>query len=604
MNDPHLLLISLGPVQDFIAQARRSRDLWTGSHLLSELSRAAAKSLAEGGADLIFPALCKGDPELTPCDRPTRSSGFPPVSVANKILARISELDPAALAKAARQAVIDRWTGIAEGVYTKCASILAPQIAKVWDEQIADVVEYYAAWAPINGSYRDARRQVEQALAGRKTLRDFSVWTEDRAGAPKSSLDGARVSVLTDDRMRDGVRKLFVGLRIGQGEQLDAVGLAKRAGFEPDQFVPIVNVAAGPWLAKAGGLAAADLRILGQACADLGLGKVNRDLPVVTAFPHDASVFYPNRWPSLFNEMGKGDRSKAQDWGKRNVEPLLAALKPIGCPSSYVACLVADGDRMGQALDNLDDVKQHKIFSQALADFPAKAREIVESRDHLGSLIYAGGDDVLAFLPVATAPLCAKELAETFRRIMTDAVKACGADIDAPTLSVGIGIGHVLDGMGDLLDLGRKAEKKAKTAGRNALAVVIDKRSGGQPDWSCSWDADPDPVARLQDDIALFGEDRLPTGKVYELRVLLRSFPANFAAGPAVLGAYAAAILAHARGGGGKDQGSRADLGIAPAADHAEAHRSLSAAIARLLLATELQPNGFQGASAPQGGAL
>ena len=47
MSGGHLLLVSLGPVQDFIAQARRSRDLWFGSHLLSELSRAAAKSLAE-----------------------------------------------------------------------------------------------------------------------------------------------------------------------------------------------------------------------------------------------------------------------------------------------------------------------------------------------------------------------------------------------------------------------------------------------------------------------------------------------------------------------------------------------------------------------------
>ena len=37
----HLLLISIGPVQDFIASARKAQDLWFGS-LLSDLSAAVA----------------------------------------------------------------------------------------------------------------------------------------------------------------------------------------------------------------------------------------------------------------------------------------------------------------------------------------------------------------------------------------------------------------------------------------------------------------------------------------------------------------------------------------------------------------------------------
>ena len=49
----YLLLIALGPVQDFIMTARRTRDLWFGSYLLSEVSKAVAKNLA--GQTLIFP---------------------------------------------------------------------------------------------------------------------------------------------------------------------------------------------------------------------------------------------------------------------------------------------------------------------------------------------------------------------------------------------------------------------------------------------------------------------------------------------------------------------------------------------------------------------
>ena len=57
---PYVLQIHIGPVQSFIAAARRSRDLWFGSWLLSELSKAAAKSIAENKGEginaLVFPA--------------------------------------------------------------------------------------------------------------------------------------------------------------------------------------------------------------------------------------------------------------------------------------------------------------------------------------------------------------------------------------------------------------------------------------------------------------------------------------------------------------------------------------------------------------------
>lgn len=38
----YLATLAIGPVQGFIAAARRSRDLWFGSYLLSEVSKAAA----------------------------------------------------------------------------------------------------------------------------------------------------------------------------------------------------------------------------------------------------------------------------------------------------------------------------------------------------------------------------------------------------------------------------------------------------------------------------------------------------------------------------------------------------------------------------------
>jgi CRISPR-associated protein Cmr2 len=60
---PAFLLFHLGPVQEFIAQARSTRDLWSGSYLLSWLMAHAMQAVAEvlGPDCLIFPSL-RGQP--------------------------------------------------------------------------------------------------------------------------------------------------------------------------------------------------------------------------------------------------------------------------------------------------------------------------------------------------------------------------------------------------------------------------------------------------------------------------------------------------------------------------------------------------------------
>ncbi len=54
-----LLIVSLGPVQSFIASARTTSDLWAGSHLLAHLSWEAMKPLCEqlGPDAILFPRL-------------------------------------------------------------------------------------------------------------------------------------------------------------------------------------------------------------------------------------------------------------------------------------------------------------------------------------------------------------------------------------------------------------------------------------------------------------------------------------------------------------------------------------------------------------------
>jgi CRISPR-associated protein Cmr2 len=220
-------------------------------------------------------------------------------------------------------------------------------------------------------------------------------------------------------------------------------------------------------------------------------------------------------------------------------------------------------------------------LSEALARFAGEARKVVE-QNHCGALVYAGGDDVLAFLPLPEALSCAEELRKNFAGAMASACQSIPAD-QRPTLSVGLGIGHVMEGMGDLLALGRQAEREAKRD-RNALAVVVDKRSGGTRTWRAPWSVDP--VRALHDSTTLL-RDRLPLRKVHEIATTLARLPAP---GGAAEDGWARVLALEvkrslARVEGGALSGESAGLALDEGADYAALHAHVRAWVARLLIA-------------------
>src|SRR5262249_5617864 len=159
-----------------------------------------------------------GDAQLVACLAPLRADNTAPQNIANKLLAEVPDgCDPRKLARTARTAVADYWRDqVAAPVKMRCAGLLANNIDPVWAEQIDSFLEFAASWLPL-GDYAQTRRQLEQAIAGRKLLRDFDPWGQGRGNVPKSSLDGARESVLLPPRQRavDPVRRY----RIADGEQ-------------------------------------------------------------------------------------------------------------------------------------------------------------------------------------------------------------------------------------------------------------------------------------------------------------------------------------------------------------------------------------------------
>ena len=356
----HLLAISLGPVQGFVASARRTGDLWFGSYLLSEVSKAAAKAIHDiahaHGGDLVFPAP----------SHPGDLAPDSPLNVANIILAELRDADPAMVAQSAKEAARARWRQVADAVYHDHRGVIHREI---WADQVHDVIEFYAAWASLADDYPAARRHVMRLLGGRKNCRDF-LPAKGRAGVPKSSLDGLRESVLKDPKKEPWPQHHRRRLRLRDGEQLDAIGLVKRTAEGHWPYPCVARVAADPWLR---GLVAACgenvLEPLRSACQALGDAVVRRldtsserGYPHYADFPYEATSLFRSRHHELWEESREeGESAGASRQKFRGLEAALdelrsraSALGMPGEPNPYVAVLVADGDRVGEALSHLE----------------------------------------------------------------------------------------------------------------------------------------------------------------------------------------------------------------------------------------------------------
>jgi len=175
---PAFLIFSLGPVQEFIAAARRTQDLWMGSWILSYLSWKAIESLAdEFGPDVIvFPSL-RGQPLCDrwlhatyglSCNPPPADLGRP--TFPNRFLALLPAKEASEAAKKAEKAVQEEWKHLAQQVYDALTSkrILPAdkQTADLWKNQIQGLLEIYWVILPWPGA--DEAPGIAQAEAGKE----------------------------------------------------------------------------------------------------------------------------------------------------------------------------------------------------------------------------------------------------------------------------------------------------------------------------------------------------------------------------------------------------------------------------------------------------
>jgi len=256
---PAFLLFAIGPIQDFIATARKTQDLWAGSYLLSYLSWSAMKVVAEefGPDSLIFPDLCRqpfadlwliNDKELSLEKPNTGKEELSSPTLPNRFLAIVPSASVNDIANKAKAAVKETFQSACNAVKEKMSEkvgISSDEWEGIWQRQTTDFIETYWAATPfedvkdlagfiseykhlmgvtdkwdfdnllkayekgftpnIGTAYGQIYRVIEKALGSRKAVRDFSRQDEPNH---KCTLCGVREPVHPGTSCSDNFKAL------------------------------------------------------------------------------------------------------------------------------------------------------------------------------------------------------------------------------------------------------------------------------------------------------------------------------------------------------------------------------------------------------------
>lgn len=483
-----VLIFTFSPVQSFITEARRTSDLFMGSRILVQMAQAAANAIREAGGSLIYPA-------------PLADGTFPS-DVPNKLVARVPD---SAAAVAAQQALLQRWRDLA-GSAEKFLRQQTPAADALWEtiwqrqrDHFWDI--YWATSEEQSGGYAAAYREASRALDAIKHARLFEQVIE--AGR-KDSLSGQRAALRTSTQdapaywkgLAENPSITAARLQPQGRERLDAIAATKRfcqqardAGFASTSTVASrdFRTAALPHLTT----------YQTSLVYHLGKGLHRPRQPGDSGWEFDGDLLYLD---TLTTERLRDSYDLAPTGGLPAVRrALLDLYDEVGWrPSPYYAIIAVDGDSMGQRVtDCLAEPAyaedRHRALSLKLSAFAAHVRQIEEfcldaagqETPSFATLIYNGGDDVLALAPLSTAFDVARTLASWFEQMT------------GGSCSAGISIAHHLFPLGRALQAARQAEKQAKrlrsatdlTRQKAAVCIRVLKRSGEEYDVRSRWDS-------------------------------------------------------------------------------------------------------------------
>ena len=460
----YLFLFTIGPVQSFIAQARKTQDLYAGSKLLSDLIDKAMNKLKKKvqNVEFIFP---NENIQSKP----------------NRFIAEIETDNVEEVGKGLENYVRSEFRKIAEDALDASGLTYEEKFRESFWKQINDFLQIYWVVLPLNDDYQKVYSEIERYLGSIKNVRVFKQLEET---GRKCSLCGER-NVLFYRKTSSGkipayTQKCAVELKdeykLNSGEGLCAVCFTKRF-YKKSNFPSTPEIAAMDWL---------------QNIPD---EDKNGYKNLFKNF--DEQLYYEeNLREDYLNRYGHFKDKKSLNDAKKQLKKLY---KQYGKPKKYYALLMLDGDHMGKWLSGEflanEEQKNLKDFHKKMSEILGKYANYVESCiiepkiEPKGKLVYAGGDDVLAFINLEYLLDVMSDLRKAFPKFEELGFKL--KNDRKSSASAGIVIAHYKTPLSEVLKWARKMEDEAKKkGGRDAFAIAVLKHSGEISKTIWKWDLD------------------------------------------------------------------------------------------------------------------
>ena len=496
----YIFLFTLGPVQSFIAQARKTQDLHAGSLILSDLTREAAKAAKkEQGITLVFPQNTEGVVSFPNRFIGTIEGDFKNVDLQKKGR-DIEDKIIKAFQKLADKALVDTRLGFQ--IAWEAKEPLSPQLQEDFKQQINNHLDINWLFHPVTTYDNNAYKEVEAIMAALKNTR-FIRNNHPETGR-KCSLDGERNALFFGQDSnpiyihfnRGKIIDKNVWLRKNEG--LSAISLVKRA-YEKQEFPSTAEVALKyqieqldkdkPDLVKCyKQLFSRDYPI---ACTNLLL-KGHLDSINLENAKDDWCTDFDERFlfeenltdKDIINETQLKIAKEVQDQFKKYLT------------QKYYAIIAFDGDKMGKLLSG--ETRVDKIGD--LADFQSTISGLLMSfskwiYDTLNKktvdVIYTGGDDFLGFVNLNHLFCVVKTLRIEFdKQVNLELKKKYELESDL-SFSMGITIAHYKTPLSMVLQKTRDLEKLAKQTdkgNRDAFAISVLKHSGVSHEAYFNWE--------------------------------------------------------------------------------------------------------------------
>ncbi len=589
-------IFTIGPVQSFISSAKKTKDFWAGSYLLSYLTWTALEVVIRESSnnidDIVFPAI-DGQPlyELSVLNKKNEEELKLP-TLPNRFMALLDKNKSSYILRKCEKAVKDRLNDIIdfiiyeENIKSNDGLRIKKQIDKLLEiywisipfEQDLDL-EIEVGCRGSDSQYSVLTSLSEELLGSRKNLRNFE---QQKENGHKCHICGEREGIVkdryVDKNPKNNPKKLCgVCLLKRHFDKYFTKRVLEKEGDKKEIYYPsVVEVAIMDYKKKI--VENADENTIKK------LVELIKDDELNEGYDKGIQNWYIKKFNLKLDELSSkkeflgidggyldinGDKLKdVNDELKSKFMRLLSELQKVKDKTGkrikfnkYYALIYLDGDSMGKwvsgemikkAEEEGMSPKLHYLVSKSLTNYTKHVKKIFEKKK--GVIVYAGGDDVVAFVNLEDLFDVMRELRAYFSGYINEngeidyendgIIRGENEDITLgkkASASMGVCIAHYKKPLRLVIKKAKEMEALAKkhkttinekTEEKNAFAIAVLKNSGEVRTASLKWiysienDKYIDTIENcIKPILKMIEDEKLSRGYVYALKEELSLIP-------------------------------------------------------------------------------